>query len=88
MDKLLYIMLGVLGAGALLHAWACVLGRILGNSDHMNWLTCARHGHQLRFVRNVYGDEIRELGDTRSVWRCTHCKRVVFKNYLHTEAGQ
>ena len=39
----------------------------------------------LHFLRNVYGDEIIQSGK-RSVWACTHCNAVVWKDELHEAA--
>lgn len=47
---------------------------------------CMVSGHQPRFVRNIHGDEIIEMGYARSVWRCSHCQRVWFKPDVHSEA--
>lgn len=46
--------------------------------------------HRLRFVRNIYGDEIISRGYKRSLWKCDECGKIVAKDDLHydkTEAG-
>jgi ribosomal protein L37AE/L43A len=41
-------------------------------------------GHNLEFVRNIYGDEIIERGWKRSLWRCSKCGAMVAKDALHS----
>ena len=36
--------------------------------------------HDDVFVRNIYGDEIAEIGWNRSVWRCKKCNKVTCKS--------
>jgi hypothetical protein len=38
-----------------------------------------RH-RSLQFVRNIHGDEIREHGWARSLWRCADCQAVVSRD--------
>jgi hypothetical protein len=52
----------------------------------LKWLQCLRRGHRPEFVRNVYGDEILMLGK-RSIWRCGHCERWLYRDELHTPDG-
>lgn len=35
------------------------------------------------FIRNIYGDEIREKGYMRSMWRCNHCNMILYKRFLN-----
>lgn len=44
-----------------------------------------RRHRPVEFIRNVYGDEVIELGFKRSIWRCTHCKTILYKPELHKE---
>ena len=39
--------------------------------------------HDLVFLRNIYGDEIRYLGYKRSIWECSKCKRIILKDELN-----
>ena len=45
--------------------------------------------HELRFVRNIYGDEI-NLMNGRSLWVCEKCGADMVRRELHTsnEKGQ
>jgi hypothetical protein len=38
---------------------------------------------ELKFVRNIYGDEINTAGGDRSIWRCQHCNKLVYQGKLH-----
>jgi hypothetical protein len=49
-----------------------------------NWL-CDHKGWALMFIRNVHGDEINLMNGKRSVWECSHCHRLVYKDYLGPE---
>ncbi len=40
-----------------------------------------RHSN-LDFVRNIYGDEIIELGNKRSQWKCRNCGSTVYRDNL------
>lgn len=48
------------------------------------WLKCLLTGHDLTFVRNLYGDEIINRGWNRSVWRCRKCAAIRDKKKLHS----
>ena len=37
---------------------------------------------KLFFIRNVYGDEIIDLGYSRSVWKCEKCGKIIYKGEL------
>lgn len=51
----------------------------------MKWLLCfLAGGHQLKFIRNVYGDEINACG-ARSIWKCYACGTVKYKPTLHCD---
>ena len=39
--------------------------------------------HDLSFVRNIYGDEIRNYGWKRSIWKCNKCGKRVLKDAIH-----
>ncbi len=41
--------------------------------------------HSLRFLRNIYGDEINHAGGKRSVWRCRKCGVTRLKDRLCLE---
>lgn len=47
-------------------------------------LRCLQRGHKFEFVRNVHGDRALMLG-CRSIWRCSHCGKPDYRDYLHTE---
>lgn len=34
----------------------------------------------LAFLRNIYGDEIRERGWKRSIWQCMSCGKIIYKS--------
>ena len=36
----------------------------------------------LKFVRNIYGDEINVWSGNRSIWRCRRCGRTVPQPFL------
>lgn len=42
--------------------------------------------HDYKFVRNIYGDEIRYLGWKRSEWRCSKCGKLKLEDNLFKEA--
>lgn len=47
---------------------------------------CFRTGHSLKWVRNIYGDEIVFASNgNRSEWKCTHCGIYHFRPELHRE---
>lgn len=54
--------------------------------DLIKRLLC-RH-RNLRFVRNLYGDQITHSGYKRSEWKCKHCGAWVLKSALHDDAAQ
>ena len=39
--------------------------------------------HDYKFVRNIYGDEIRYVGWKRSEWQCTKCGKYQYRNELY-----
>lgn len=47
-------------------------------------LRCFVGKHELSFKRNVYGDEI-IITNSRSLWVCNHCNRLVRKHELQKE---
>lgn len=59
-------------------------GRKLGSRSReiLKRLTCR---HDWLFVRNVYGDEIIRVGYRRSVWQCSKCGKLRYRNELHRE---
>lgn len=38
--------------------------------------------HIYKFVRNIYGDEIRYLGWKRSIWKCSKCGKIKYGDKL------
>lgn len=44
--------------------------------------------HNLRWLRNIHGDEINHAGGKRSVWRCRECSVIKLKDRLHLENDQ
>lgn len=38
--------------------------------------------HNYKFIRNIYGDEIRYLGWKRSEWQCQKCGKYQYKDKL------
>lgn len=38
--------------------------------------------HNYKFVRNIYGDEVRYLGWKRSEWKCSKCGKIIYANHL------
>lgn len=38
--------------------------------------------HNYEHVRNIYGDEIIEVGWYRSVWKCAKCGEVKYKEHM------
>ena len=60
-------------------AWS--LAAVTGQSVRLrHWQT----GHEWKFVRNIYGDEINYSGGMRSIYRC-HCGKVKFAESLHDD---
>jgi hypothetical protein len=53
----------------------------------LKWVACMGRGHRPEFMRNVYGDEIIDLSYARSIFRCTHCGRLLFQRTLHRGAN-
>jgi hypothetical protein len=49
----------------------------------MTWVKKFFCRHSYEFVRNVYGDEIMSLGWKRSVWRCSKCSNIEYRDNLH-----
>ena len=41
--------------------------------------------HDHKFVRNIYGDEIRYVGWKRSEWKCSKCGKIKLKDNLYHE---
>lgn len=44
--------------------------------------------NDIEFVRNIYGDEINQVSGkniVRSIWRCKHCGRIIYKGNLYME---
>ena len=41
--------------------------------------------HDYKFVRNIYGDEIRYVGWKRSEWKCSKCGKIKLKDNLYHE---
>lgn len=41
--------------------------------------------HNLRWLRNIHGDEINHAGGKRSVWRCRKCSGIKLQGRLHLE---
>jgi hypothetical protein len=53
----------------------------------LRWYECMRRReHHLTLIRNVYGDEILLL-NARSIWKCSHCARLVYRPYLAEAAA-
>jgi hypothetical protein len=52
--------------------WAVVLPRIV-LALRARWQCFRSGGHALKWVRNIYGDEINARNGMRSEWKCTHC---------------
>ena len=36
--------------------------------------------HTYKFIRNIYGDEIIRAGYKRSLWECSKCGKIEYKN--------
>ena len=55
----------------------------------MNWLIKLiqkfRCIHDYKWVRNIYGDEINNLGGKRSVWKCLKCGKIQYRDELKPE---
>lgn len=55
----------------------------------LDWLAkrwqCIREGHNYRFTRNIYGDEIIWSGGKRSIWRCRHCGGSDYRDTLFSD---
>ena len=41
--------------------------------------------HTYKFVRNIYGDEIRYLGWKRSIWKCSKCGKIKYLKHINYE---
>ena len=41
--------------------------------------------HDYSWSRNIYGDEIKEWGWKRSVWRCLKCGQLDARDVLHDD---
>lgn len=49
----------------------------------LTWLRRLFCSHpRIDFVRNIYGDEIIELGYMRSQWKCAKCGATVYREEL------
>ncbi len=44
-------------------------------------IRCLFGRHEDKFIRNIYGDEINLVGG-RSLWRCGHCGKKQYRNFL------
>jgi Zn-finger protein len=51
----------------------------------MNWLKRVFCAHRYEWMRNIYGDEINVSGGKRSVWRCSKCGKVQYRDDLRDE---
>lgn len=38
---------------------------------------------KLKFIRNIYGDEVNIKNGTRSIWKCENCGKLIFKDKIH-----
>lgn len=45
-------------------------------------IKCKHLKKPLKFIRNIYGDEINVLNG-RSLWKCTECGSVITRDYLY-----
>lgn len=43
---------------------------------------CKHLKKPLKFIRNIYGDEINQL-NARSLWECTECGSIITRDYLY-----
>ena len=48
----------------------------------MHKIFCRHRNYPLKFVRNLYGDQVYML-NARSVWQCRECGKLFFRNYLY-----
>jgi hypothetical protein len=39
--------------------------------------------HKYEWVRDIYGDEVRQSGWKRSIWQCSKCNKVKYMEDLH-----
>lgn len=48
--------------------------------------------HELKFIRNIYGDEINQISPPhktyRSEWECVKCGKIKYKSYLNKTGNQ
>lgn len=51
----------------------------------MNWKFWKKYtcNHDYEYVRNLYGDEINYYNGKRSVWKCSKCGKIEFRDYLY-----
>ena len=50
----------------------------------LEWLKCVLwRGHNWRFIRNIYGDEIVLCGWKRSIWACRNCPADQYRKHLY-----
>lgn len=82
----LLICLGAIAALlAMGYLAACAgAGRWLPLSEWLARTSCS-HAAGFEFVRNIYGDEINMLGGKRSVWRCSKCGNVQYRDELQDD---
>lgn len=43
---------------------------------------CKHDNHPLKWIRNIYSDEINKL-NAKSIWECVDCKKRFYKNYVY-----
>lgn len=43
--------------------------------------TCYREGHDMKFIRNIYGDDIIYF-DARSIYKCKKCGKFEYRKEL------
>lgn len=39
--------------------------------------------HNYQWVRNIYGDEIIYKDYNRSIWKCSKCQKIIYKEKLY-----
>lgn len=54
--------------------------KIINLIHKINKLFC-KHNYNI-FVKNIYGDEIILSGFKRSVWKCSKCGKLIYKDSL------
>lgn len=50
-----------------------------------DWIRSLLCKHNYIFMRNIYGDEIIHSGYKRSIWTCSACGKLKFRDALHEE---